>query len=204
MLDYILTFVERLGPWGFVIIFVIVVLECQPGLGFFMPAESLVVTAGFFASQGHFEIVPLIAGVAAAAIIGDTLAFELGEKLGRDWLLYHGGRFGIRQEHVARVDGYFVRHGGKSVFFGHFLHVFRALMPFLAGAGRMPYRRFVVYNTPGCILWSSVFCLLGYFFGASVVLLEKWIGRTGLIVAGLIALGLFLFWFFRWRPRDVR
>lgn len=204
MLDYILSLVERLGPWGFLIIFVIVVLECQPGLGFFMPAESLVVTAGFFASQGHFEIGPLIAGVAAAAIIGDTLAFELGEKLGRDWLLSHGGRFGIRESHVTRVDEYFARHGGKSVFFGHFLHVFRALMPFLAGAGRMPYRRFVVFNTPGCILWATVFCLLGYFFGASVVLLEKWIGRTGLIVAGIIALLLFLFWFFRWRPRDVR
>ncbi len=65
MLDYILSLVERLGPWGFFVIFIIVVLECQPGLGFFMPAESLVVTAGFFASQGHFEIVPLIAGVAA-------------------------------------------------------------------------------------------------------------------------------------------
>src|SRR5882757_3894683 len=119
MLDYVLSLVERLGPWGFVIIFLIVMLECQPGLGFFMPAESLVVTAGFFASQGHFEIEALIAGVAAGAILGDTIGFELGVKLGRDWLLDHGGRFGIREEHVARVDDYFVRHGGKSVFLGH-------------------------------------------------------------------------------------
>jgi len=204
MLDYVLSLIERLGPWGFAIIFVIVVLECQPGLGFFMPAESLVVTAGFFASLGHFEIIPLIALVGAGAILGDTIAFELGEKLGRGWLLHHGGRLGVREKHVARVDDYFVRHGGKSVFFGHFLHVFRALMPFLAGAGNMPYRRFVVYNTPGCILWAAIFCLLGYFFGESIPWLERWIGRTGLIVAGVIALILFLFWFFRWRPRDVK
>jgi membrane protein DedA with SNARE-associated domain len=204
MLDYILSLIDQVGPWGFVIIFVIVILECQPGLGFFMPGESLVVTAGFFASLGHFDVVALIAGVAAGAIIGDTIAFELGEKLGRGWLLRHGGWCGIREPQLARVDSYFIRHGGKSVFLGHFMHVFRALMPFLAGASKMPYRRFVLYNTPGCILWATIFTLLGYFFGESLPLLERWIGRTGLIIGGAIVLTLILVWFFRWRPRGVR
>src|SRR5471032_2592042 len=113
ILSKIVSWVEQLGPWGFVVIFLIVVLECQPGLGFFMPAESLVVTAGFFSSQGHFEIAALIAGVAAGAILGDTIAFELGEKLGRGWLLRQGGRLGIRESHVARVDTFFHKHGGK-------------------------------------------------------------------------------------------
>lgn len=178
--------VSRLGSWGYALVFLVVMLECQALLGLFMPGESLVLVAGFLAGQQALDIRILIATVASAAIVGDTIGFELGRKFGREWLRRHGARVGIRDEHFARIDAFIARHGGKSVFLSHFLHIFRALMPFIAGANRMPYRRFVGYNALGCVLWATIFSLLGYFFGESWPIVEHWIGRAGAIVGAVI------------------
>ncbi len=175
-----------LGFWGYVLVFAVVVLECQAVLGLFMPGESLVLVAGFLAGRGGFDIRLMIATVAGAAIVGDSIGYEFGRKFGREWLRRHGARVGIRDEHFARIDRFIARHGGKSVFLSHFLHIFRALMPFIAGANRMPYRRFFVFNASGCVLWASLFTLLGYFFGESWHVIERWIGRAGAIVGAVV------------------
>lgn len=201
VLENLVSLVERVGPWGYVIIFVIVMLECQPGLGFFMPGETLVVTGGFFASQGLFSLPGLIVLVTAAAIIGDTIGFEVGLRLGRGWLLRHGRWCGVRQKQLDRVDAYFHRHGRKSVFLGHFMHIFRALMPFMAGSSKMPYARFVSYNAVGCVLWASAFTLLGYFFGASLPLIERWLGRASAILLGIAVLVGICIWLWRGSSR---
>lgn len=140
MLDHLINFVGHLGHWGYLAIFIVVALECQAALGLIMPGESLVLVGGFFAEQGVFDLGVLIFVVSIAAILGDSIGYELGRHLGRGWLLKHGRRFGLRQEHMDRVDGFFVRHGGKAVFGSHFLHLLRALMPFVAGSRRMRYQ----------------------------------------------------------------
>lgn len=184
--SHITDLVSRIGSWGYVVVFVVVMLECQALLGLFMPGESLVLVAGFLAGQEALDIRLLIATVAGAAIVGDTIGYELGRKFGREWLRRHGARVGIRDEHFARIDQFIAWHGGKSVFLSHFLHVFRALMPFIAGANRMPYRRFFAFNATGCVAWASIFCLLGYFFGESWPIIEHWIGRAGAIVGAVV------------------
>jgi undecaprenyl-diphosphatase len=201
MLDYLINFVGHLGHWGYLVIFLVVVLECQALLGLVMPGESLVLIGGFFAEQGVFDPGLLIVVISIAAIIGDSIGYELGRHLGRIWLLQHGGRFGLRQEHLDRVDGFFLRHGGKAVFGGHFLHLLRALMPFVAGERRMRYRKFLLFNSMGCIVWASVFILLGYFAGESWRVVAKWIGVASEIVGGslLLAIALILLW--RWLGR---
>jgi membrane protein DedA with SNARE-associated domain/membrane-associated phospholipid phosphatase len=188
LIDHFIELATRIGHWGYLLVFVVVVLECQALLGLFMPGESLVLAAGFLAGQDVFELKLLIPVVALAAIVGDSVGYELGRHLGRDWLRRHGGRVGIREHHFDRIDRFIARHGGKSVFASHFLHLFRALMPFIAGSNAMPYRRFFVFNAVGCVLWAAVFTTLGYFFGASWNVIEKWIGRGGAIVGAVIVL----------------
>jgi membrane protein DedA with SNARE-associated domain/membrane-associated phospholipid phosphatase len=202
MVDYIADFARQLGLWSYLIVYLVVMLECQPLLGLFMPGETLVVASGFLAREGVFDLKVLIVVIAAAAVIGDTIGFELGRRLGRGWLQHYGPWFGVREKHLAKVDGYFARHGGKSVFFSHFLHVLRALMPFMAGAGAMPYLRFAVYNTLGCILWATIFAVLGYFFGHSWELLHRWAGRAGAVLGAFVLFLVVLGFLWGWIARN--
>ncbi len=201
MIEWVVDLAERLGGWGYLLVFLVVMLECQPLLGLFMPGETLVIVSGFLAGQGAFDLNLVIATVALAAIVGDSIGYELGRRLGRGWLLRYGPWFGVRERHLARVDGYLARHGGKSVFLSHFMHLLRALMPFIAGAGRMPYRRFAFYNTLGCFLWAATFAVLGFFFGESWELLHRWAGRAGALLGVLFLLVLASGWLWQWIAR---
>jgi membrane protein DedA with SNARE-associated domain/membrane-associated phospholipid phosphatase len=202
MVDYIADIARQLGPWAYLIIYLVVMLECQPLLGLFMPGETLVVASGFLAREGVFDLKILIIVIAAAAVIGDSIGYELGRRLGRGWLQYYGHWFGVRERHLERVDAFFIRHGGKSVFFSHFLHLLRALMPFMAGASRLPYLRFVFYNTLGCVLWATIFVVLGYFFGHSWELIHRWAGRAGAVLGAFFLFLLALGWIWGWVARN--
>ncbi len=188
MLEHINELILRLDNWGYVIVFLIVMMECQAFLGFFMPGESMVMVAGFMAGQEVLDVRVLIVVVASAAIIGDSIGYEFGRRLGRDWLRLHGKKFWLRPERLDRMDAFFLRYGGLSVLFAHFLHVGRALMPFFAGAARLPYVRFLIFNAIGCVLWATIFSLVGYVFGQSWHLVDRWIGRAGIIGAILGAM----------------
>lgn len=196
--EHFINLAERFGQWGYVILFVLILLECQPPLGVFVPGESLVLISGFLAGQGVFDLEAVIVTISLAAILGDTIGFELGRFLGRDWLVRHGRRFGIRESEFERAAGFLARHGGKAAFLSHFMHLLRSVTPFMAGATRVPYRRFVLSNALGCILWAGVFSTLGYFVGESWKLFEKWIGRAGAIVGGLAILVLIVWRLWRW------
>ncbi len=188
MLQHINDLILRLDNWGYVIVFLIVMLECQAFLGFFMPGESMVMVAGFLAGQELLDLRVLIVVVASAAIVGDSIGYEFGRRLGRDWLRLHGEKFWLRPERLDRMDAFFLRYGGLSVLFAHFLHVGRALMPFFAGAARLPYVRFLIFNAIGCVLWATIYSLVGYVFGQSWHLVDRWIGRAGVIGAILGAM----------------
>ena len=201
MLDYLINVVSHLGHWGYLVIFIVVVLECQALLGLVMPGESLVLLGGFFAEQGLLNLGDLIFVISTAAILGDSIGYELGRHLGSGWLLKHGVRFGLRQAHLDRVDGIFVCHGGKAVFGSHFLHLLRALMPFVAGVHRMRYLKFLLFNAAGCIVWTTVFVSIGYLAGASWHVAAKWIGRASEIVGFALLLVIALGWLWRWLAR---
>ena len=157
--------------------------------------------AGFLAAQGSLDLDLLIIAVAVGAAIGDSIGYEVGRQMGRPALVRYGSRFGVNEARVQSADDFFARHGSKAVFLGRFVGFARALVPFLAGSSRMPYRVFIPYNLLGAVLWASAVALLGYFLGASWQTAERWIGRASAIVGGLLLVALLVAWLWRWVTR---
>lgn len=189
MLDHLAQLIGQSGIWGYFLIFLVVLLECQPLFGLFMPGESAVVLAGFLAGQSLLDPFVLIAVVTGAAATGDSIGFELGRRYGKDWLVKWEGKFGVQQTRLGRVEAFFHAHGGKAVFAGHFTHVMRAMMSFVAGTSRMSSWKFLLCNAMGCFVWSICFVLAGYLAGEHWQLVSKWLGRTGEFVLLVIILG---------------
>jgi membrane protein DedA with SNARE-associated domain len=200
VLQYLLDLVVRVGDWSYLIIFTAATLECAAFAGLLVPGESLVLASGFLAHRGILQVDAVMAAAALGAIAGDNIGFLLGSRLGREWLLRKGSRLGIKTRRLIQAEGFFQRQGPKAVFFGRFIGFARALVPFVAGASRMPYRKFVLYDALGAVLWTVGFVTLGYVLGASWRVAEQWISRSGLIVAGAIGLSL-LIWMRRRRGR---
>ena len=147
----------------------------------------MVVVAGFLAGQEVLDIRVLVLVVAVAAILGDSIGYEFGRRMGRDWLWRHREKFWLRPERLERMDVFFVRYGNGVCLRATF-HIGRASMPFRPGAARLPYLRFVAFNAVGCILWAGIYSLLGYLFGQSWHLIDRWIGRAGAVAAILAAM----------------
>jgi membrane protein DedA with SNARE-associated domain len=193
MLDLLVDFVWRIGSWGYAVVFLGAALESAAFLGLLVPGESLVIVSGVLAAAGLFELPALISVVSAGAVVGDSIGYELGRRLGRPWLLRRGARLGFHRDRIEAVDAFFERHGGKAVLIGRFIGFLRALAPFVAGSSRMPYPRFLAYNVVGAVLWTVACVLLGYFLGAAWPVAEKWVGRTGLVL-GLVVIALAAWW----------
>jgi undecaprenyl-diphosphatase len=178
----------RVGDWGYLLIFVGATLESAAFLGFVVPGETLVIVSGVLASLGILDLPELVVVVSLGAIVGDNVSYRLGRNLGRSWLLRHGARAGLHEAWLERVERFYERYGGPAVVFGRFVGFLRPLVPFVAGTARMSYPRFLCFNLVACVLWAVATVLLGYFVGESWDLVERWIGRTGLIAVGVIVI----------------
>ncbi len=182
----ILNSISTLGNWGYALIFLAPFLESSAFLGVLVPGETVVVLAGFLASHGYLELGYCMIVIALGAILGDSTGYALGKAFGRDYFSRHERLFLFRREHLQKVEGYFARHGGKTVFWARFVHLLRALTPFTAGMSAMPYGRFALFNVAGAIIWTVCFISLGYFFGQSWQFVEKWAGRAGVFALFMI------------------
>jgi membrane protein DedA with SNARE-associated domain/membrane-associated phospholipid phosphatase len=158
---------ETLGAWTYVLVGVMAFLETGAFVGLVAPGETVVIAGGVIAGQGQISLIPLIGLVWVCAVLGDTTSFYIGRRLGRRFLERHGPRVKITHERLEQVEGYFDRHGGKTILIGRFIGLVRALAPFIAGASGLAYRRFIPYSVVGTGLWSTVFCVLGYVFWRS-------------------------------------
>lgn len=179
MIDRLLGFIALFGSWGYLIIFLAAFLESSAFLWLFVPGETVVIIAGLLASRGYLEIGDCITVISLGAVLGDTVGYSLGRIFGRGYFERHGRLLFIKAKHLEKADGYFHRHGGKTIFFGRFIGFLRAMAPFAAGVSKMPYGRFLIFNISGGILWAITFTLLGYFFGFSWQAIENWAGKAG-------------------------
>jgi undecaprenyl-diphosphatase len=187
---------QALGRWTYALVGALAFLETGAFVGLVAPGEFTVILGGVIAGQGEINVLLLLAITWLAAFLGDTTSFMIGARLGRGFLEKHGPRVKITPERLSQVEGYFDKHGGKTILIGRFIGLVRALAPFIAGSSKLPYRRFAPYSVIGTGLWSATFVLLGYFFWQSFEKVAGIAGRATLafgIVVSLIVGGVYAY-----------
>lgn len=178
------------------------IIFCETGLlaGFFLPGDSLLVTAGLVASQGSLNIVYLNALLVAAAIIGDSTGYFIGYKLGPKIFKKEDSVF-FHRDHLKRTEAFFQRHGGKTIILARFVPIVRTFAPTVAGVGRMKYSKFLSYNVVGGLVWVIGMTGIGYFLGKTVPNIEKHLHAVILIVIFVSFLPIFFEYFRAKRPQ---
>lgn len=180
-----------LGSWTYALVGLMAFLETGAFVGLLAPGETIVIAAGVIAGQGEIQLFPLIGLVWLCAILGDTTSFFIGRRLGREFLEKHGRRVKITPERLNQVEGYFERHGGKTILIGRFIGLVRSIAPFVAGSSGMPFGRFIPFSVVGTGLWSATFCVLGFIFWQSFDQVAHIAGQAvlglGVVVAAIVA-----------------
>jgi undecaprenyl-diphosphatase len=191
--------IELYGYW---IVFAFVAVE---SLGIPLPGETALVTAAALAALGHLSLTWVIVTAAAGAVMGDATGYWVGRKGGLRLLRRYGRVIHFDEAKIDRVRAFFISHGPKAVFLGRFVALLRTWTAILAGTAEMPYGVFTFYNVLGGVTWAALFGTLGYVFGRSLPLLERYIGQASLAAVLLAALsvGLWLAWKWFSRNRDV-
>lgn len=150
-----------------ILIGVIVFAESGLLIGLFLPGDTLLFTAGFFAAQGHLPIVWVLVIIFLAAILGDNLGYFVGEHAGPRIFRKKDGIF-FRQEYLERAKSFYARHGGKTIMFARFVPYVRTFAPMIAGAANMRRPKFILYNITGAFLWTVTFVMFGYWLGVEL------------------------------------
>ncbi|MBK6847439.1 MAG: DedA family protein [Proteobacteria bacterium] len=155
--------ISQYGVWTHLLLFLVVFCETGLVVTPFLPGDSLLFAAGTFAALGSLDIHLLAALLAVAAIAGDTLNYWIGAWAGPRVL--NGRVRWLRQEYLERTHRFYEKHGGKTIILARFVPIIRTFAPFVAGVGAMSYRRFVLFNVVGGVVWVGLFSYAGYFFG---------------------------------------
>ena len=169
-------------------------------VGFVVPGETVAVLGGVAASLGHVPFAAALGVVVLAAVVGDSVGFEVGRHLGGRVL-----RLRAFDRHRGRISGaqeVLGRRGGLAVFLGRWTAFFRAVMPALAGMSRMHYPTFFTWNAAGGIAWGTTVVTIGFVAGRSYAQVESWLGRGAAVVVAVLAVGGVVVWQVR-RRRDV-
>jgi membrane-associated protein len=152
---------------GYLVLIFVVFAETGLAAGFFLPGDSLLVVAGLFAAKGDLNVFILLSTLFVAAVIGDAVGYYTGLKM--------GGRIFSRQKslffkpsHLEKANEFYEKYGGKTIIIARFVPIVRTFAPIVAGAAKMPYRRFVAFNVVGGFLWVFSMILAGYFLGSTL------------------------------------
>jgi membrane-associated protein len=167
----LLTLLPAIGLIG---IYAIVFAESGLLIGFFLPGDSLLFTAGFLASQGIFNIWALTIGCFIAAVVGDSVGYAFGHRVGKRLFKREDSVF-FHKDHLEKARKFYEVHGKKTIILARFLPVIRTFAPIVAGMGTMHYPTFLLYNIVGGALWSIGLSLAGYFLGKSIPDVDKYL-----------------------------
>src|SRR3989338_4621913 len=198
--DHLNTLVQTCGPWTYVVLFLIVFGET--GLVFtpFLPGDSLLFAVGTLAAVGILDIQGTLFILSAAAILGDSANYGIGHILAPKVFGHQKIPF-LKQEYLERTEKFFEKYGGKTIIIARFVPIIRTFAPFLAGVGAMRYRRFLLYNVVGGLLWVFLLTLAGYYFGALEFVKENF----SLVILGIIVVSILpgAIEFLRHREKDM-
>lgn len=196
----IYSFPELIAWGGYIVLFAIIFAETGLLVGFFLPGDSLLVSAGLFAAKGDLNIVYLIVLLSIAAILGDSFNYWLGKKTGHKLFHREDSRF-FKKENLLTAQSFYEKHGGKTIILARFVPIIRTFAPTVAGIAGMNYKRFLSFNIFGGLLWVSSMLLTGFFLGRLVPDIDKNIDKVILIVIFVSLLPLF-FEYFRQRRKN--
>jgi membrane-associated protein len=189
--------VRAIIQWGGILgITAIVFVETGLFFGFFLPGDSLLVTAGILAAAGILDIRWLILFAAAAAIVGDQTGYLIGRRAGQALVR----RYEKFRGHLERAHTFYEHYGSKTIVIARFVPIIRTFVPAVAGAARMNYRRFVTYNIAGGMLWVLSTCFLGYGLGKTIPNIDRYLH---LVIAVVIFLSI-LPSIFEWRRHRIK
>jgi len=161
--QYLNDIIQNYGLWTYLILFVIIFLETGFVIMPFLPGDSLLFAAGTFSAIGSLNVWLLWLIVFVAAVLGDTVNYWIGNKVGPR-VFDQDIRF-LKREYLEKTQQFYEKHGGKTIILARFVPIVRTFAPFVAGVGTMNYGRFFTYNILGAFLWATIFIFLGYFFG---------------------------------------
>ena len=175
---------HQYGAWTYGILFLIVFCETGLVVTPFLPGDSLLFAAGALSATGALDITLLFFLLNLAPLLGDSSNYWIGRSLGR---AVFDGRFRfLKREHLERTERFYEKYGGKTLILARFVPIVRTYAPFVAGAGRMHYPRFVLFSALAALIWTTLLVLGGYWFGNIPVVRENF----GLVVIAIIALSL--------------
>lgn len=174
---------DLVATYGYIVVLLVVMSESA---GLPVPGETSLLVASAIAATGRLSIAGVIVAAAAGAILGDTAGYWVGRRFGLALLRRHGRLLRIDDAKIAQAEAFFTRHGDKTVFLGRFVPVGRIFSAVLAGVSRMPYRRFLVWNATGGIVWATLVGMLGYLFGTQLPLIEQIVRRSSLALLLII------------------
>lgn len=159
---------------GLLAIGLIVFAESGLLVGFFLPGDTLLFTAGFFAGQGVVPLFGLIITVVLAAIIGDNVGYEIGKRTGPKLFHKEESMF-FRKEYIDKAQAFYEKHGGKTVIMARFVPIVRTFAPVVAGVGKMSHKRFFMFNVIGGTIWGAGVVLLGFWLGSKIPNIDKYL-----------------------------
>lgn len=160
--QYIGDFIANYGDLIYLLLFAIIF--CETGLVFlpFLPGDSLIFAAGAFAASSNLNLGILFLIIIGAAIIGDTVNYEIGKHLGRK--IINNGKL-IKKENLDKADALIQKYGSAAVLIARFMPIVRTIVPFVVGMGKLDYKKFIPFNAIGGVIWGTLFIMIGYLFG---------------------------------------
>lgn len=177
--------VNSLILWGgYLIAAAIVFAETGLLIGFFLPGDSLLVTAGLFAAKGDLNIILLNVILIPAAVFGDYLNYRFGVKVGGTLFQREDSRF-FKKKHVIRAQNFYEKHGGKTIVIARFVPIVRTFAPMIAGIAKMEYKKFFIFNVIGATLWIMTMTLTGFLLGSLIPNIDK---NITYVIIGVIIL----------------
>jgi membrane-associated protein len=193
--------VRGLIEWGgTALVCVVVFVETGMFVGFFLPGDSLLVTAGVFAGAGHMKLAELLSLVTLCAIAGDQLGYFIGRRAGASLYRREDSRF-FKKRHLERAHEFYEDYGGKTVIMARFVPIIRTFCPPVAGAAKMSYPRYLAYDVAGGFLWVWSMVFVGFTLGRTVPNIDK---RIHLIIAAVLVISVMPAAYHAWKVRRAK
>jgi membrane-associated protein len=180
--QHLIYYNQLLGAWIYVLLFIVVFCETGLVVTPFLPGDSLLFVIGAFAGAGHIHPIGIGLTLWVAAVLGDTVNYSIGMKLGKG--VFHRGYRFLKPEYLIQTEQFYEKHGAFTIVMARFVPLIRTFAPFVAGVGHMKYKKFMLYNVGGATAWIVIFISLGYFFGHL-----PWIQKNlSLVIVGIVVL----------------